>query len=78
MNVGSHLSKRAQLNPGLEALVDDAAGLPRAMVAQRTPPRRIARPARHPPQSGRRVVLSHTDQTNTSDLCGHAVPPARE
>ena len=27
MNVGSHLSKRAQLNPGLEALIDDAAGL---------------------------------------------------
>ena len=27
MNVGSHLSKRAELNPGLEALVDDAAGL---------------------------------------------------
>jgi non-ribosomal peptide synthetase component F len=26
MNVGSHLSKRALLNPGLEALVDDAAG----------------------------------------------------
>ena len=27
MNVGSHLSKRAELNPGLEALVDDGAGL---------------------------------------------------
>ncbi|WP_343598858.1 AMP-binding protein [Mycobacterium sp.] len=27
MNVGSHLSKRAELNPGLEALVDHAAGL---------------------------------------------------
>ncbi len=27
MNVGSHLSKRAELNPGLEALVDEAAGL---------------------------------------------------
>ena len=27
MNIGSHLSKRAQLNPGLEALVDDAIGL---------------------------------------------------
>lgn len=27
MNVGLHLSKRAELNPGLEALVDDAAGL---------------------------------------------------
>ena len=26
MNVGSHLAKRAELNPGLEALVDDAAG----------------------------------------------------
>ncbi|HXY66557.1 MAG TPA: long-chain fatty acid--CoA ligase [Mycobacterium sp.] len=26
MNVGTHLSKRALLNPGLEALVDDAAG----------------------------------------------------
>ena len=26
MNVGSHLAKRALLNPGLEALVDDAAG----------------------------------------------------
>ena len=26
MNVGSHLSKRAELNPDLEALVDDAAG----------------------------------------------------
>ena len=26
MNVGSHLSKRAKLNPGLEALVDDATG----------------------------------------------------
>jgi hypothetical protein len=26
MNVGSHLSKRAELNPGLEALVDEAAG----------------------------------------------------
>ena len=25
MNVGAHLSKRAELNPGLEALVDDAA-----------------------------------------------------
>ncbi|BBZ14093.1 long-chain-fatty-acid--CoA ligase [Mycobacterium branderi] len=27
MNVGAHLSKRAELNPGLEALVDEAAGL---------------------------------------------------
>ena len=26
INVGSHLSKRAELNPGLEALVDDATG----------------------------------------------------
>ena len=26
MNVGSHLSKRAELNPGVEALVDEAAG----------------------------------------------------
>ncbi|HET6918035.1 MAG TPA: AMP-binding protein, partial [Jiangellaceae bacterium] len=26
MNVGSHLAKRAVLNPGLEALVDAAAG----------------------------------------------------
>ncbi len=26
MNVGSHLSKRAELNPGLEALVDDVTG----------------------------------------------------
>jgi acyl-CoA synthetase (AMP-forming)/AMP-acid ligase II len=26
MNVGSHLTKRAMLNPGLEALVDEAAG----------------------------------------------------
>src|SRR5688572_17258293 len=26
MNVGSHLAKRAVLNPGLEALVDEAAG----------------------------------------------------
>jgi hypothetical protein len=25
MNVGAHLTKRAELNPGLEALVDDAA-----------------------------------------------------
>jgi acyl-CoA synthetase (AMP-forming)/AMP-acid ligase II len=25
-NVGSHLSKRAELNPGVEALVDDATG----------------------------------------------------
>ncbi|OOK66668.1 fatty-acid-CoA ligase fadD13 domain protein [Mycobacterium kansasii] len=26
MNVGSHLRKRAELNPALEALVDDTAG----------------------------------------------------
>ena len=27
MNIGSHLTKRALLNPGLEALVDETAGV---------------------------------------------------